>query len=50
MPEMSKSGVSSCVPAALLKTLEEDELDPEERVQRCQADARQFLQVKPDMA
>lgn len=45
-----ESGVSSCVPAALLKTLEEDELDPEERVQRCQADARQFLQVKPDMA
>lgn len=45
-----ESGVSSCVPAALLKTLDEDELDPEERVQRCQADARQFLQVKPDMA
>src|SRR4029077_19908459 len=41
-----ESGVSSCVPAALLKTLEEDELDPEERVQRCQADARQSLQVK----
>ena len=34
------------MPAALLKTLEEDELDPEERVQRCQADARQCLQVK----
>jgi hypothetical protein len=45
-----ESGVSSCVPAALLKTLDEDELDPEERVQRCQADARQLLQVKPDMA
>ena len=45
-----ESGVSSCVPAALLKTLEEDELDPEERVQRCQADARQSLQVKPEMA
>jgi hypothetical protein len=45
-----ESGVSSCVPAALLKTLDEDELDPEERVQRCQADARQFLQAKPDMA
>jgi hypothetical protein len=45
-----ESGVSSCVPAALLKTLEEDELDPEERVQRCQTDARQFLQVKPEMA
>jgi len=45
-----ESGVSSCVPAALLKTLDEDELDPEERVQRCQADARQFLQVKPEIA
>ena len=31
-----ESGVSSCVPAALVKTLEEDELDAEERVQRCQ--------------
>jgi hypothetical protein len=45
-----ESGVSSCLPAAVLKTLEEDELDLEERVQRCQVDARQFLQVKPDMA
>jgi hypothetical protein len=45
-----ESGVSSCVPAALVKTLEEDELDAEERVQRCQADARQYLQVKPEIA
>jgi hypothetical protein len=45
-----ESGVSSCVPAALLKTIEEDELDLEERVQRCQADARQYLQVKPEIA
>jgi tetratricopeptide (TPR) repeat protein len=45
-----ESGVSSCVPAALLKTLGEDDLDPEERVQRCQADARQYLQVKPEIA
>jgi tetratricopeptide (TPR) repeat protein len=42
--------ISSCVPAAVLKTLEEDELDAEERVQRCQADARQYLEVKPEMA
>ncbi len=42
--------VSSCVPAALLKTLEEDELDLEERIQRCQADARQYLGVKPELA
>ncbi len=42
--------VSSCVPAALLKTLEEDELDLEERIQRCQADARQYLGVKPEIA
>lgn len=42
--------VASCVPAALLKTLEEEELDLEERLQRCQADARQYLEVKPEMA
>jgi hypothetical protein len=45
-----ESGVSSCVPAALLKTIEEDDLDLEERVQRCQADARQYLQIKPEIA
>lgn len=47
---LAESGVSSSVPSALLKTLEEDEFDVEERVQRCQADARQFLEVKPEMA
>ncbi len=46
----AETGVASCVPAALLRTLEEDELDAEERVQRCQADARQFLDVKPEIA
>jgi hypothetical protein len=45
-----EGNVSSSVPGALLKTIEEEELDPEERVQRCQADARQFLDVKPEMA
>lgn len=45
-----ESGVSSCVPAALIKTIEEDELDLEERIQRCQSDARQFLHVKPELA
>jgi hypothetical protein len=45
-----ESGVSSCVPAALLKSLGEEELDAEERVQRCQADARQYLAVKPEIA
>ena len=44
------SGVSSCLPAALLKSLGEDDLDVEERVQRCQTDARQYLDVKPEMA
>jgi hypothetical protein len=42
--------VSSAVPAAIKKTLEEEELDTEERVQRCQADARQYLEIKPEMA
>ena len=45
-----ESEVSSCVPEALLKALEEDDLDLEERIQRCQADARQYLQVKPEIA
>jgi hypothetical protein len=42
--------VASCVPGALLKTLEEDVLDLEERVQLCQSDARQYLDVKPSIA
>jgi hypothetical protein len=42
--------VASCVPAAVVKTFEEEELDLEERVQRCQADARQYLDVRPEMA
>ncbi len=31
--------VASCVASALLKTIEESDLDLEERIQRCQADA-----------
>ncbi len=42
--------VSHCVPSSLLKTLEEDQLDLEERIQRCQQDARQYLGVRPEMA
>ena len=42
--------LSACVPAALLKALEEDELDVEERILRCQQDSRQYLQVRPEIA
>jgi len=42
--------VSACIPAAVLKTLEEDQLDLEERIQRCEADARQFLDLRPEIA
>ncbi len=42
--------VSPMIPAALLTGLEEEQLSTEERVQRCQADARQYLSVKPDIA
>ncbi len=42
--------VSASVPAGVLRTLEEDQLDREERIQRCQADARQYLAIKPGMA
>jgi hypothetical protein len=37
------------VPAVLLKTLEEEALDPEERFRLCESDARQFLSVKPSL-
>ena len=35
---------------ALLTCLEEEDLDLEDRLQRCQKDARQLLSVKPDLA
>jgi hypothetical protein len=38
------------VPAVLLKTLEEESLDIEERVRLCENDARQLLEVKPALA
>ena len=38
------------VPAVLLKSLEEEALDPEERIRLCESDARQFLEVKPALA
>jgi hypothetical protein len=38
------------VPAVLLKTLEEEALDTEERVLLCQSDARQFMEVRPGLA
>ncbi len=38
------------VPAVLLKTLEEEALDAEERVRLCESDARQFLSVRPALA
>jgi hypothetical protein len=42
--------VSPTIPAALLTALEEEQLDLEERVQRCQSDARQYVSVKPELA
>ena len=42
--------VSPCVPTAVLAALDEELLDVEERIQRCQIDARQYLSVKPDLA
>ena len=38
------------VPAVVLKSLEEEALAVEERIRLCEADARQFLAVKPDIA
>ena len=38
------------VPAVLLKTLQEEALDVEERVRLCESDARQFLEAKPALS
>ena len=38
------------VPSVVLKSLEEEMLAVEERIRLCEADARQFLAVKPDIA
>ena len=38
------------VPAVLLKTLEEEALDAEERVRLCESDAHQFLAIRPALA
>ncbi|HEY6339873.1 MAG TPA: hypothetical protein VIY49_00145 [Bryobacteraceae bacterium] len=35
---------------ALRASLQEEELDVEERIQRCQKDARQLVSIKPDLA
>ena len=42
--------LSPTTPAAVATALAEEQLDLEERLQRCQADARQYLSVKPDIA
>ena len=42
--------VHPVVPAVVLKTLEEDTLDIEERVRLCQQDALQLLSVRPALA
>lgn len=42
--------VSPGIPAVILKTLEEELLDVEERIRLCESDALQYLAVKPDMA
>ncbi|MBK5293694.1 MAG: hypothetical protein JJE04_18700 [Acidobacteriia bacterium] len=41
---------SAIAPAALLKALQEENLDLEERIQRCQEDARQYVAIRPDLA
>jgi hypothetical protein len=46
----SKGGLfRACLPPCW-PALDEETLDVEERIQRCQLDARQYLAVKPDLA
>jgi hypothetical protein len=44
------ASVQPSVPQTLLTALAEEQLDLEERIQRCQADARQYLEVRPEIA
>ncbi len=48
--QYGERSVAPTVPAALMTALEEEQLDLEERVQRCQSDARQFLGVRAELA
>ena len=48
--QRSSPAVAAMTPAALLKSLQEENLDLDERIQRCQEDARQYLAVRPDLA
>ncbi|MDX1983938.1 MAG: AAA family ATPase, partial [Bryobacteraceae bacterium] len=41
---------TALIPEALLASLEEEQLDLEERIRRCEADSRQFLNVRPEIA
>jgi hypothetical protein len=50
LSEWSFEHAAPVAPEAALKTLEEETLSLEERVRLCEADARQFLPVKPDIA
>jgi hypothetical protein len=43
-------GLPPITAEALRACLDEEELEVEERIQRCQADARQLVPVKPDLA
>ncbi len=43
-------GISPVIPAVVVKSLEEEQLPVEERIALCESDARQYLEVKPEMA
>jgi superfamily I DNA/RNA helicase len=46
----TEGSIGPAIPAAVLKQLEEEQLDVEERLQRCQDDARQYLSIRPEVA
>jgi len=44
------SKIKPVMPSVILTALDEEQLDLEERIQRCQQDARQLLTVRPEIA
>lgn len=49
-PHKETTGVALSIPSVVEKALAEEQLDVEERIQRCMQDARQYLSIRPEVA
>ncbi|MCC6368335.1 MAG: hypothetical protein IT165_32825 [Bryobacterales bacterium] len=49
-PHKETTGIALSIPSVVEKALAEEQLDVEERIQRCMQDARQYLTIRPEVA